>query len=222
MLSARGVAVSFTIIDCEQRTTEWMAARAGRLTGSSAADMMRKQKSGAASASRKHLLMRLALERITGRPQERPFTTAAVQHGIEKEPLAVARYEAETGEVLESVGFLSLGPVMAGCSLDSFIGERRGIIEIKCPESATHYEYLRSREIPEDYRWQCIHNLWVSGADYCDFVSFDDRFPDDLQYLCVRLERNASEIKAYAAAALKFLAEVTVEVGQINKLRKAA
>ena len=214
--------MSFTIINCEQRTPEWLEARAGRLTGSAAADMMRKQKSGAPSASRKNLLMRLALERITGQPQERHFITAAVQHGIDKEPIAVARYEAETGEVLETVGFLSLGPVMAGCSLDSFIGDRKGIIEVKCPESATHYTYLKTKEIPEDYRWQCLHNMWVSGADYCDFVSFDDRFPDDLQYLCVRLVRDEREIKTYAAAALKFLAEVTIEVGEINKLRKAA
>lgn len=214
--------MTYTIINCEQRSAEWLAARAGRLTGSAAADMMRKIKSGAASASRKHLLVRLALERITARPQERSFTTAAVQHGIDKEPIAFARYEAQTGDILERVGFLSLGPVMAGCSLDAFISGRTGIVEFKCPESATHFEYLRSREIPEDYRWQCIHNMWVSRAEYCDFVSFDDRFPDDLQYLCVRLERNEQEIKAYEAAVHRFLAEVSVEVGAINKLRKAA
>lgn len=214
--------MTFAIIDCEQRSPEWFACRAGRLTGSCAADMMRTIKSGAPSTSRKHLLMRLALERITGRPQEREFTTAAVQHGIDLEPAASARYEAETGELLERVGFLSLSAVMAGCSLDAFVYGRKGIIEGKAPESATHYEYLRTKQIPADYRWQCIHNLWVSGAGYCDFISFDDRFPDELQYLCVRLERNESEIKAYESAALRFLAEITVEVAEINKLKAAA
>jgi predicted phage-related endonuclease len=212
----------FTIIDCEQRTPEWFAARAGRLTGSAAADMMRKVKSGDWSTSRKHLRMRLGLERITGQPQESAFTTAAVAHGIEKEPFASVRYEAEAGCILEPLGFLSMGPIMAGCSLDSFIHGRRGIVEIKCPESATHYEYLKTRQIPSDYRWQCIHNLWVTGAEYCDFISFDDRFPDDLQYLCVRLERKESEIEAYEAEVNRFLAEVAVEVSDINKLRKAA
>lgn len=212
----------YQIIECAQRSEEWFSARAGRLTGSCAADMMRRTKSGGYSAARKHLLMRLALERITGRPQEREFTTAAVQRGIELESAAFARYEAETGEILEPVGFLSLGPVMAGCSLDSFVYGRKGIIEGKCPESATHYEYLKSGTIPHDYHWQCVHNLWVSGADYCDFISFDDRFPDDLQYLCVRLLRNDNEIKAYELAALQFLAEVSVEVDAINTLRKAA
>lgn len=214
--------MSYSIIDCEQRSSEWFAARAGRLTGSVAADMMRTQKSGAPSASRKHLLMRLALERITGRPQERAFTTAAVQHGKDKEPQAYGRYEAESGEILERVGFLSLGGVMAGCSLDAFVLGRKGIVEGKAPESATHYEYLKSKQIPDDYRWQCTHNLWVSSAEFCDFISFDDRFPEDLQYLCVRLERNELEIKAYESAALKFLAEVSVEVAAINRLRNAA
>lgn len=212
----------FTIIDCEQRTPEWHAARAGRLTGSTAADMMRKIKSGDWAASRKHLRMRLGLERITGQPQERAFSTPAVEHGRDKEHFAGARYEAETGSILEPLGFLSMGPIMAGCSLDSFIHGRRGLVEIKCPESATHYEYLKTRQIPSDYRWQCIHNMWVTGAEFADFISFDDRFPDDLQYLCVRLERKEREIEAYDTEVSKFLAEVAVEVNEINKLRAAA
>lgn len=212
----------FTIIDCEQRSEDWYAVRAGRLTGSAAADMMRTVKSGDPSASRKHLRMRLALERITGRPQEREFTTAAVQHGRETETAAASRYEAEAGLLLTPVGFISLGPIMAGCSLDSFIHGQAGIVEIKCPESATHLEYLRSRQIPADYRWQCTHNLWVTGAEYCDFISFDDRFPEDLQYLCVRMERNETEMRNYESAAMRFLAEVALEIEEINAMRKSA
>jgi len=214
--------VNYTIIDCDQRSPAWYAARAGRLTGSVAADMCTKIKSGAWSASRKHLRMRLALERITGRPQEREFTTAALQHGIDKEPEALARYEAKSAEILERVGFLSLGDVMAGCSIDSFISDRKGIVEAKCPESATHFEYVETQVIPDDYRWQCVHGLWVTGAEFCDFISFDDRFPPHLQYLCVRLERDEKEIKAYEAMALSFLDEVKEKVAAIQKLRAAA
>jgi len=219
--------VSYAVLDLEQRSPEWMAARAGRLTGSVAADAMRTMKSKPKefTAARKHLRMRLALERITGRPQEREFTTAAVQHGVEREPIALARYEAMSGEVLTRVGFLSHNEVLAGCSLDSAVmpGQRIvGIVEAKCPESATHFEYLRTRMIPYDYRWQCLHNLWVSGADWCDFISFDDRFPEDLQYLCVRLERDPKEIREYEIAVCRFLAEVDEEVDEVNKLRKAA
>lgn len=215
-----------TILTCDQRSDEWHAARAGRFTGSCAADAMHTIKSGAFGAGRKHLRTRLALERITGKPQERKFTTEAVQNGIDKEPLALARYEAETGEILTRVGFLSHNELMVGCSLDAAImsgGRIVGIVEGKAPESATHLDYLKPPNvIPSDYRWQCLHNIWVSGADWCDFISFDDRFPDDLQYLCVRFQPHPKEIEVYEVAALRFLAEVAEEVDEVNKLRKAA
>lgn len=215
--------MTYTIIDCEQRSDEWRAARAGRLTGSSAANMMREaRKKGDESAARRDLRFRLALERITGRPQENEFTAASVRHGVAKEPEALGIYEAETGQILERVGFLSLGAVMAGCSLDGFVDGRKGIVEAKCPKSATHWEYLTTREIPSDYRWQCLHNLWVSGAQWCDFISYDDCFPEELQYLCIRLERDETQIQAYAALAGRFLAEVSIAVADINKLKAAA
>lgn len=213
--------MSFTILDCEQRSEMWFAARVGRLTGSSAAAMMTEIKSGEAAA-RRDLRVRLALERITGRAQENEFTTSALQHGIDTEPAALGIYEAMTGQILERTGFLSLDSVQAGCSLDAFVNGRKGIVEAKCPKSATHYEYLKTKQIPKPYRWQCLHNMWVSDAEWCDFVSYDDRFPEHLQYLCVRMERNASEILTYATAAGRFLAEVAVEVADISKLKVAA
>ena len=212
----------FRIIDCEQRSDEWYAARAGRFTGSVAYDAMHTIKSGAFSAARKHLRMRLALERVTGRSQESRFTTAAVQHGIDKEPAALARHEAESGLILSQPGFIQHTEVLAGCSLDAaFIegGRIVGIVEGKAPESATHFEYLRTRMIPEEYRWQCLHNVWVSGAEWCDFCSFDDRFDPPLDYLCVRFTPDAKMIRAYEIQALAFLTEVAEEVDAINKLR---
>lgn len=217
--------MSYTIIDCEQRTDMWYAARAGRFTGSVAYDAMHTIRSGAFGAGRKHLRMRLALERVIGKPQESAFTSDAMKHGIDMEPMALARYEAESGEILERPGFLQHSEILAGCSLDAAVmaGERiSGIVEGKAPESATHFEYLRTRQIPEEYRWQCLHNTWISGAKWCDFVSYDPRFPEDLQYLCLRFTWTPKEIRAYEIAALAFLAEVAEEVDEINKLRKAA
>src|SRR3989304_4479063 len=179
--------MSYLLSECDQGPGEWKRARAGRLTGSVAANMMREaRKKGDESAARRDLRFRLALERITGRPQENEFTAASVRPGAAKEPEAL------------------------------------GIVEAKCPKAATHYEYLTTREIPGDYRWQCVHNLWVSGAQWCDFISYDDCWPERLQYLCVRLERNEQEIQAYAASAGRFLAEVSVAVNDTNKLKGAA
>lgn len=213
--------MSFTILDCEQRSPEWFAARVGRLTGTAAADMMTTIQKGE-SAARRNLRVRLALECITGVSQEGDFTSTAMQRGIDLEPVALAHYEAMAGDLVERVGFLLCDEIAAGCSLDGFVSGRKGIVETKCPNSATHLEYLKTRKIPRDYYWQCLHNVWVSGAEWCDFVSFDDRFPEELQYLCVRLEPTALELTAYEESARKFLAEVAAEVESIKSLRVAA
>lgn len=213
--------MNFTVIDFPQRSDEWRAARVGRLTGSRAPHMMAKIQKGEAAA-RRNLRIGMGLERITNKPYERYFTTRVVQQGVDTEPLAVGTYEARTGNIVKRTGFLSCGPIMAGCSLDGHINNFEGILETKCPESATHYEYLKTRQIPTDYRWQCIHNMWISNAKWCDFVSFDPSFPEDLRYLCVRIERSDADMISYELAATMFLAEVTVEVNEINKLRMAA
>lgn len=210
--------MSFTIIDCEQRSEMWIAARAGRLTGSSASDMMAKIKTGEA-AGRRDLRTRLALERITGQSLEDGFVSPSMQHGIDMESKALSIYEANSGFIIDRPGFLALDGTMAGCSLDALIAGGKGIVEAKCPKPATHLEYLRTGKIPTAYRWQCLHNLWVSGAQWCDFISFDDRFPEDLQYLCIRMERVEVDITAYSLAATLFLQEVADEVDSIEQLR---
>jgi YqaJ-like viral recombinase domain len=214
--------MNFTVIECEQRSDAWHAARIGRLTGSRAGPMMAKIKSGAWAASRRNLRVGMGLERITGKSYERAFTSRVVAQGVEGEPIALGMYEARSGYILDRPGFLSCGPIMVGVSLDAAVNDFEGIVEAKSPESATHYEYLKTRQIPEDYYWQCVHGLWVSNAQWCDFISVDLNFPVDLQYLCVRMERDESVIAAYANEAERFLAEVVVEVNEIQKLRKAA
>lgn len=209
--------MNYTIVNCEQRSPEWVAARLGKLTGSVAGDMMTRIKSGE-SAARRNLRVRLALERLTNRSQERKFMVEAVQWGIDHEPAATAIYEARTGNILEPVGFCDVPGLMAGCSLDSFIADGSGIVEVKCPESATHLEYLRTKKLPLEYYWQCLHNCWITGAQFADFVSFDPRFEERLQFLCVRFQPTALELEAYDKSARDFLAEVAVEVKSIQEL----
>lgn len=213
--------MSFTIIECDQRSPEWFAARAGRLTGSVAAAMLSKIKSGEAAA-RRDLRLSLALARITGRPEESDYISKEMQRGIDMEPIALGEYECATGAIVHRTGFLSCDTVMAGCSLDGHINNFEGIVEYKCPKSATHYKYLREQVLPTEYRPQCLHNMWVSGAQWCDFVSFDDRFPPHLQLFIVRMERDESAIREYEAEVMRFLAEVAIDVKEISELRSAA
>ena len=209
--------MTFTVSMAEQRSDQWFQSRLGRLTGSRAADALATIKSGEAAARRDYR-MQLVCERLTNQLQEDGYVNAAMQRGIDLEPVAFAAYEAETGAVVRRSGFLSHNTHMAGCSLDGDVGEFAGILEVKCPKSATHLGYLRDGKVPSKYVPQITHNLWVSGAQWCDFVSFDDRFPEALQLFRVRVERDAKAISEYEAKALAFLAEVEREVEAVRTM----
>jgi predicted phage-related endonuclease len=212
--------VNFTIIEAEQRSPEWFAARLGRLTGSRAADMLATIKTGE-SAARRDLRVQLVCERLTNTLQEDVFVNAAMQWGIDQEPAAFAAYEALTGNVARRTGFLAHNEHLMGCSLDGHVGDFEGICEFKCPKSATHLKYLRAGVLPSEYLPQITHNLLVSGAKWCDFVSFDPRFPPHLQTFLARLGRVDEFIEAYQAKALAFLAEVDAECAAVSALRAA-
>jgi hypothetical protein len=213
--------VRFAVIDCDQRSPEWRAARAGRATASRAGDVLAKIKSGEAAARRDYRLQ-LAVERLIGQPQDSDFVNKDMQRGIDLEPTAVAAYEAETGEILTRTGFLCMSDIAAGASLDGHVDDYEGVIEIKCPKSATHVEYLRRNRVPPEYVPQATHELWVTGAKWLDFVSFDDRLPPGLRLLVVRAYRQEFDIEGYEKELTRFLAEVTAEVQSLTKLRRAA
>jgi hypothetical protein len=202
---------TYTVVDCAQRTPEWYAARVGRLTGSCADAAMAFRKDGKETAERAKLRLALVAERLTGRAlDDDSFVTKELLRGMEMEEQAGIAYEAKTGLVVRWSGFLSHNALMVGCSLDGYVGEDiTGIVEIKCPKSTTHLSYLLGNTLPDEYIPQATHNLWVSGARWCDFVSFDDRFTDPKLHLFVhRVYSDMVDIKGYAAKAQAFLAEV--------------
>jgi hypothetical protein len=208
----------FRIIDVPQRSPAWFQARLGLLTGSRAEDALAFTKSGTEAAIRRDYRMALVCERVTGQPQEESYVNAAMQRGIDLEDRAVAAYEAATGQLVQRTGFVRSLTDEAGCSLDGSVENFTGIIEVKCPKSATHLRYLQSEMVPRDYWAQVIHNLWISGAAWCDFVSFDDRFPPALQLYVFRQPRVEAAITAYAEQARAFLAEVQRDVEVVRTL----
>lgn len=212
---------NYTVITAPQRSPEWFAARAGRLTGSSAADMLATRKDKAEAADRRKLRLRLVCERITGRAEDDDaFVTRELQRGIALESTAAAAYEAATGQIARWSGFLSHDELMVGCSLDGHIGDPViGIIEIKCPKATTHLGYLQAGVVPDEYLPQATHNLWVSGADWCDFVSFDDRFPEPLQLFIARVTREQINFDDYAAKVKAFLSDVDRDIAEVMKPR---
>ncbi len=211
------MARSFTIIDAEQRSDEWHAARLGRLTGSRAADMLATVKSGEA-AGRRNLRTQLVLERLTNHVQESGFTSAAMQQGIDREVDAYGMYETRTEQVLTTTGFLRHDTLPIGCSLDGHVGDFQGLIEIKCPLPATHLGYLRSGAVPANYVAQITHELWITGAEWCDFVSYNPDFPPHLQMKIVRVHPNPMLLSQYTAYAMQFLDEVAAEYREMLEL----
>jgi hypothetical protein len=203
-----------------QRSPEWFAARLGRLTGSVAADMLATVKNGEAAA-RRNLRIKLVLERLTGQSQERGFISPAMQHGIDTEAEAKAAYEAITGELVENTGFVYYESSMAGCSLDGCVMDGPEIVaiqEFKCPQPATHLGYLRTGIIPPDYLAQITHNLWVTGAKWCDWMSYCPSFPEPLRAKRVRVEWDGPTIEAYGEKAVAFLDEVDRELDELKRM----
>lgn len=211
----------FTIYDVEQRSEGWHRARLGRVTSSAAVAMLASVKSGEAAA-RRDLRVRLVLERLTGTSQEDAYQSKDMLRGAEVEGEAFAAYEARTGHLVKRVGFLAHPELMAGCSPDGVIEGYTGLVELKCPKSATHLSYLRSRTVPDEYLKQVRHQLWITGAAWCDFVSFDPRFPPSLRFLVSRIELSERDRAAYELLVRMFLKEVDDEFEAVRAMAEQA
>lgn len=207
----------FVLVDVEQRSPEWFAARAGRLTASSAGDMLARISKGEAAA-RRDLRTKLVIERLTGVPQEDGYVSKDMQRGIDQEAAARAEYELATGAFVQAVGFLQHPDLMAGCSPDGAIEDFAGVLELKCPRPANHLECLRSGTLPARYLPQVTHALWISDARWCDFVTYCADFPEPIRLFRVRIARDETQIAAYELMAREFLAEVEQEVEAVKAL----
>jgi len=203
---------AFSVVDCEQRSESWFAARIGKVTGTMAdAVLAQGRTKGSESVQRKKLRYRLALERITGKSFEKDFQTDAMSNGIAREPIALAFYEAQKGVLFERAGFCAHTTLPVGCSVDAYYGDFEGLVSIKCPEWHTHADTLRGKTIETGYLRQIVHEQLVTGAGWTDFVSFHPDFPEPLQLAVIRVDRNPQAISQYQDELLKFLAEVAME-----------
>jgi len=200
----------------DQRSDAWRALRAGMLTGSSAVHILATRKRGTGElAGRRELRRQLVCERLTGQPADETRVTAAMQRGIDKEPDAFAAYEAAAGVIVKRCGFVAHDTLAAGCSPDGYTGAWAGLVELKCPASTTHLDYLRGGVVPEEYLPQLIHNLWITGAQWADFVSYDDRFPAALKLFRVRVWSKSIDFRAYELSVRTFLTDVEAEVADV-------
>jgi len=201
----------------EQRTEEWFAARCGKVTASRVADIIAKTKTGY-STSRENYLAQLVCERMTGKPAE-SYSNAAMQWGTDQEPFARAAYEAAKDVLVDELGFAVHPTIaMAGASPDGLVGEF-GLVEIKCPNTATHIDTLLTQIVPTKYITQIQWQLSCTQRQWCDYCSFDPRMDEGLQLFIKRVEYDPIYVAQLEKEVINFLMDVEDKIQKLNKLK---
>lgn len=196
-----------------QRTEEWFAARVGKVTASRIADVTAKTKTGW-GAGRKNYMAELVAERLTGNRNE-GFTNAAMQWGTDTEPDAVAAYEFYQCVTVEPVGFVDHPNIeMTGASPDGLVGDD-GLIEIKCPNTATHLDTILTGKIDGKYIKQMQWQMACTGRKWCDFASYDPRLPEHLRLWTNRVTRDDAMIAELESTVRDFLSELQTMIDNL-------
>lgn len=208
----------------DQGTPEWFAARLGKATASRICDIVATTKGGW-GASRKNYAAQLIAERLTGTPAE-TYSNSAMTWGTEKEPEARQAYSFRHDVDVVEVGFIDHPTIsMAGASPDGLVGED-GLVEIKCPNTATHIDTLLNQCVPAKYVTQMQWQMACTGRQWCDFANYDPRLPEAMRLFVQRVHRDDAEIARLEKEVAIFLKEVgdTVEqlIGQYDPQRLAA
>lgn len=205
-----------------QRSSEWHGARCGRITASNMKHVLSVSKrDGKPLQARQDYLTALVVERLTGEPMGVP-TTPAMQWGKDVEPAAIAAYEARTGEIVQSVGFI-VHPEFncIGASPDGLVRTEGGV-EAKCPFNKSVHLNTILNGMPEEHMPQIQCCLWVTDREWWDFISFNPLFPEPFRLYVQRIPRDNGYIDNMKEQCLHFNNEVNEKLYQLQNLRKAA
>ncbi len=199
-----------------QGSEEWFAERLGKATASRIADVIAKTKSGY-GASRGNYMAELISERLTGQTAG-SFSNTAMQWGIDTEPEARAAYSFHTDNDVEKIGFVDHPTIaMSGASPDGLIG-REGLVEIKCPNTKTHIDTLLTRRVPAKYITQMQWQMACCEREWCDYVSFDPRMPEEMRLIVKRIDQDEKRIAELDDEVQAFLDEIGTKMGELNAL----
>ena len=203
-------------------TAEWFEVRKGKATASRFAEAIAEpNKTKKEPAARRNYRTELVTERLTGISKE-VYVTPALEWGTEQEPYAIEAWRERTNQWaigLES-GWVEHPDLAAGATPDAFVGEK-GLLEIKCPTTPVHIEYLKGRELPEKYKPQVQGQLWITEREWCDFISFDPRMPKASQLMMQQVRRDDDYIDDLASKVIQFLKEVDEDVAFLQNYEAA-
>ena len=196
----------------QQRTEEWFAARCGKVTASRMKDIIAKSD----TAAYRNYQAEIISERLSGRSAE-SYSSREMQRGTELEPKARAVYLLETGSDVSETGLIPHPHIAnSGASPDGLV-DSDGLLEIKCPNTATHIDFLLHRQPKREYILQMQWQMACTGRLWCDFVSYDDRLPEPHAYACIRIMRDPETIERLEQAAADFLAEAEAIIKQLEQ-----
>lgn len=198
-------------INVEQGSDEWRLARLGHVSASSISAVMAK----GAGKTRQSYLEKIVAERLTQEIGE-GYSNASMEWGTQTEPQARMAYEVSRGTFVTKTGFHKHPTIeWLGVSPDGLVGDD-GLVEIKCPNSTTHLSYIRENKCPSEYYKQIQCQLWVTGRQWCDFVSFDPRIKkESLQLFVIRNVRDEELIKEMQSEVIKFLDDVETYIKEL-------
>jgi len=217
---------SYKVIEAEQRSPEWHAARLGIITGSRMKDVMAIGARGGYLAPRDQYKKELVSERLTGERADKDiYVNDAMKWGILNEGIARTNYQLRTGNKVKEVGFMRSTLGEYGVSPDGLVGDD-GLLEIKCLMTHNHlYNIFQNAMsvfsdddasirdlLPKDYRAQVQMQLWVTGREWCDFVGYDSRLPVGLDMFVVRVPRDETFIELMEMETDSFMKEVRSDV----------
>lgn len=201
--------MTMQIIECEQNSPEWYAARLGIPTASEFKKIVAVNKDAKDKKTRTEYMRKLAGEILTGEPMEN-YTNANMERGREMEDEARSLYAMIRNCDPLRVGFIRNGNT--GCSPDSLIGAVGGL-EIKSALAHIQIERLDRDELPSEHRLQVQGSIWLAEREWWDFASYCPKLP----LFTKRVDRDEACIKELSASVDQFNAELHEMVEKIRR-----
>lgn len=203
------------IIECEQNSTEWLAARLGKVTASEIDALVSPKGKVRTGAGVNTYLYKKLAEKLLGFPQD-DWTSQAADRGSILEHEARPWYEFDRDCTVRKVGFCVTDDGRFGCSPDGLVGEDGGV-ELKCFGPQNSLRVLIEGAIPDENLMQVHMSLYVTGRKWWDWVSYSRQWPP----VVIRVQRDA-EIQATISGALAdFSADFDAAFSKIKAMKDA-
>ncbi len=185
-------------LNCDQNSPEWLHIKLGVVSASNFNKVVTSK--GEPSKQATNYMYQLAGQIVSDHYEE-TYKSNAMARGLDMEAEAVGAIEIIKGIETEKIGFCYKDESKrVGCSPDRLIVGEKGLVEVKCPLVQTQVTYLLANKLPTDYIQQVQGQLYVTGYEYCYFVSY---YPG-LKPLVVRVERDTTFIDKLSKALNDF------------------